>query len=431
MNLKYQFYQAYFKDLDLRKFQNEDHRKKVIKNNQDKLGAINGEILRPVEIQKPPYLEVIKNKWGEESVKSLPLETTYPGLIIGTGYPHETGNTGEFKIGFHFDHTSGLPVLPGHSVKGVLRSVFPSYAFNAKKANLTPEEGSEEQESRTQFIAGLLDLPWPKATNEQAKTRAIIHQLELALFENIDWKETKAGQEAKFLPKSDRMIFFDAHISGGPTDSSGKSLILGTDSITPHGENPLKNPIPLLFLKVLPGVTFTFAFRIPKIQLAEKVFDAAAIQGLFSSILTKLGIGAKTNVGYGQLIDPNAPPPPLPDFSKLKASNTRTSSKQKQADKTESNKSNTSKKTARAKPLNRWDPRDTDLTGIVVSIKGNTIFFETDLIEGFNGKLVFQPNPRLLSRFKAGQKIPLKLSSREVDVQGNLPVQVTAYPPES
>ena len=55
------------------------------------------------------------------------LNTTYPGLLIGSGYIHEIGSTNienELKLGFFFDHTTGLPIIPASSVKGLLRSAF-------------------------------------------------------------------------------------------------------------------------------------------------------------------------------------------------------------------------------------------------------------------------------------------------------------------
>jgi CRISPR-associated protein Cmr6 len=37
--------------------------------------------------------------------------TTYPGLLIGSGYTHEIGAIGESKIGFQLDHTGGLSAI--------------------------------------------------------------------------------------------------------------------------------------------------------------------------------------------------------------------------------------------------------------------------------------------------------------------------------
>ncbi|MDR2473050.1 MAG: type III-B CRISPR module RAMP protein Cmr6 [Tannerella sp.] len=70
--------------------------------------------------------------------------------------------------------------------------------------------------------------------------------------------------------------------------------MLGTDYITPHPD-PLKNPKPIKFLKILPEVEVTFRF-----QLQNNLITAAKKESLFRQILLDFGIGAKTNVGYGQ-----------------------------------------------------------------------------------------------------------------------------------
>src|SRR5690606_22651360 len=73
---------------------------------------------------------------------------TYPGLIIGTGVAHETGLKGEMKLGLSFDYTTGLPYIPGSSVKGILRSVFPGSFSKADQ---------EFKESRIAYIRDILD----------------------------------------------------------------------------------------------------------------------------------------------------------------------------------------------------------------------------------------------------------------------------------
>jgi CRISPR-associated protein Cmr6 len=71
---------------------------------------------------------------------------------------------------------------------------------------------------------------------------------------------------------------------------------LGLDYITPHKDGPLKNPTPLPFLKILPGVTVNFQF-----QLHDGYYlKAKGKLELFRKILLDFGVGAKTNVGYGQ-----------------------------------------------------------------------------------------------------------------------------------
>ncbi len=163
--------------------------------------------------------------------------TTYPGLLLGSGNAHELPNMkGQAILGFHFDYTSGLPVIQGSSIKGVLKSAF----------------------KHSEYIEELLN-------NKTIDIKA----LEDEIFENND-------------------IFFDATIS----KADGK--ILGDDYITPHKEE-LKNPIPLRFIKVLPDISFRFDFELNNglISKDEKV-------KLFKQIIEDLGLGAKTNIGYGK-----------------------------------------------------------------------------------------------------------------------------------
>jgi len=170
--------------------------------------------------------------------------TTYPGLILGSGNAHELPKMdGQAILGFDFDYTTGLPIIRGSSIKGVLRSAFKHWEYIAEISSL--------------------------------KTKDEVEKVENEIFVNND-------------------IFFDAVIV-----SDGK--ILGDDYITPHGENLLKNPTPLRFIKVLPDVTFRFDFSLHDCNITEdEIFSKEAKSKLFQIILKDLGLGAKTNVGYGK-----------------------------------------------------------------------------------------------------------------------------------
>ena len=96
----------------------------------------------------------------------------------------------------------------------------------------------------------------------------------------------------------ERDIFFDAVL----VKADKKGRILCPDSITPHLQGPLKNPIPITFLKIAPGCKLEFRFKLHNSDFGGgKTFTAAQKKTLFKEILTTVGIGAKTNVGYGQL----------------------------------------------------------------------------------------------------------------------------------
>lgn len=178
------------------------------------------------------------------------LKVQYPGLITGIGINHEVKIEGEFKLGMHFDWTYGMPVIYGSSVKGVLRAYF----FEFYK----PKEG---QPSRK------------------------------AAFDDI----FEGGKKSIY----DRDVFFDAVI----VKPDKKGRILCSDSITPHGENPLKNPTPLTFLKIAPGCEIQFRFKLVDTIIENLELTKADKIKLFREILTTVGIGAKTNVGYGQLVE--------------------------------------------------------------------------------------------------------------------------------
>ncbi|KAE9633435.1 MULTISPECIES: type III-B CRISPR module RAMP protein Cmr6 [Defluviitalea] len=185
------------------------------------------------------------------------LKTIYPGLLFGAGYMHETGQDNEFKIGFYFDYTTGMPYIPGSSVKGLLRS-----AFKASESYIR-----EIFKSNSLFCN----------VNEIS-----ISDLENEIFE---------GKKSIY----DRDIFFDAVlIKSDNTDGR----FLGEDFITPH-KDPLKNPVPIKFLKVLPNVVFRFEF-----DLKDGILSVEQKLALFKQIILDLGIGAKTNVGYGNF-EPN------------------------------------------------------------------------------------------------------------------------------
>jgi CRISPR-associated protein Cmr6 len=227
------------------------------------------------------------------------LYTTYPGLLLGAGNEHEISAKGEIKLGLFFDYTTGLPIVSGSSLKGVLRSAFPQWV-NHKKTD------AEIKWTKTYYIKSLLtnvaiEVIEEEYANDEVKKAELqkeITAIENAIFEGIKNNDAKTSNE-KFYSIYERDIFLDAYIyAAGKGDQ-----IVGIDSITPHiqegkpyEEAMLKNPTPLPFLKVLPNVGLQF-----NIMLTNNGLDKDTKKRLFIAILTTIGIGAKTNVGYGQL----------------------------------------------------------------------------------------------------------------------------------
>jgi len=192
---------------------------------------------------------------------NIKLKTTYPGLVIGTGYMHSLKNQEEnFDFGFYFDHTTGMPVIPGSTVKGVLRSLFGQ---------------NKKERYKTQKECLIIEF----VGDDNLDVEALFNEI----FEGVD-------NNGDSIPMHKRDKFFDAYISKADEDR----LIFADDAITPH-EDPLKDPVPNRMLKVRAGVEFTFVF-----ELHDGILDADKKEELFLQLLQFNGVGAKTNVGYGQ-----------------------------------------------------------------------------------------------------------------------------------
>jgi len=229
----------------------------------------------------------------------FPVVTTYPGLVIGTGYTHELKDDEDaFKIGFFFDHTSGMPIIPGSSVKGLLRSVFPQRVVIPKKA-------TSDQREKENWIKKIL-------TEECDITEEVnIDELEREIFDGArkEPDPKNPGQMIiKPVPVYERDIFFDAVPMEITENNLGHTKrLLGSDYITPHKNkdrnhpelDPFSNPNPLKFLKIMPKVKIEFRFKLEN-SVALPALDAENKRKLFQVIIKTLGIGAKTNVGYGQ-----------------------------------------------------------------------------------------------------------------------------------
>lgn len=211
------------------------------------------------------------------------MKTCYPGLLIGIGNPHGVGKKlrekldkkfdkksdkksdkesekpfdGNFDIncGFSFDYVTGQPYIPGSSVKGVLRSHFKEHP---------------------QAVADVL-----KNNGVECDTK-FVKVLEKEIFDYND-------------------VFLDAVIYDG--DKYGN--IVGFDYITPH-ESPLKDPIPIHIIKVLPDVKIEFRFRLSDHIVGDKTITGGKLKWIFLELIALFGVGAKTNVGYGVLEESDA-----------------------------------------------------------------------------------------------------------------------------
>lgn len=189
-----------------------------------------------------------------KGIQSFELYTAYPGLMIGTGAMHDIDMEEALKNGFTFDYVTGLPYLPGSSLKGILRSFFPQ---------------KEKDEEKKEYIRSYL-------SNKETDIKAFMQWI---------FGDEKPGN-----------INF---IGAFPKIDGQAKRLLAMEYITPHASEFL-NPIPISMLKIKPGVKFRFVFICKDYKDGDRVIvSAEEMTKLFKSIILDMGIGAKTNVGFG------------------------------------------------------------------------------------------------------------------------------------
>lgn len=221
--------------------------------------------------------EEVSNVLRTANFYVVKMKVQAPGLLIGSGLAHGLpGSEEDVKTGLQFDYTSGLPVIPGSSVKGVILSAFPTIKEDKEQSN-------EADAEKLNYIKSLIaDIPEFSALGLEDKD---ILELGNQMFNHGD-------------------IFADALLVGYGTRTKQQSpvnQVLAEDYITPHTGGPLAQPIPIKIVKVAPGVTFAFCFKFNETKIGAKVVSASMKKALCAAILQDLGVGAKTNVGYGVL----------------------------------------------------------------------------------------------------------------------------------
>lgn len=253
-NMSYAFYHEYFEGYDLQE-SSKERKREGSKNEVNVIQKTQGIL----EFSFPSGTAL--NAWDEmDGYQSFRLETVYPGLLIGLGNSHNLALEGAVKCGFSFDYTTGLPYLPGSSLKGVLRSYFP---------------GSEKKEAIAEGKAGFIQSLLPETKLEMEE----LLELEQRIFEN-------------------GMVFLGAY-----PDIRKNAKLMAMDYITKHEE--LKNPVPVALIKVRPGVPFRFCFALWDITLSSgKNIPKEDLLKLFRGIILTMGVGAKTNTGYGRFQEP-------------------------------------------------------------------------------------------------------------------------------
>lgn len=213
-------------------------------------------------------------------------------LLVGHGNSSATG------VGLTAHHTWGVPVIPGSSLKGVLAH-YVSSTYGPDDPKLLPweQQGGERERTRYQGVT------WRVQRIERGPGD-IYRMLFGAPDVMGDAEMRDRGLDAG--ASQGLVIFHDALYVPG---SAPSDCPYANDVLTVHhqkyysssGEswpNDYKDPIPVEFLSVRPGVQVLVVLSGPDdwTALAEKLLiDALALWG----------VGGKTSSGYGRLIPVN------------------------------------------------------------------------------------------------------------------------------
>ncbi len=191
---------------------------------------------------------------------SFSLVTLYPGVLVGLGYEHgKRANDGNsfIEAGFSFDYVSGLPYIPGASIKGMLRSYF----------------------AHCEYIQDLLrDIE--AIGKEETLSKDALLELERNLFETND-------------------VYLDAYPETVGTD--GKRLKLLNNEVIAHHENQFGKINVNNLIKIRPEVTIEFSFILNDSAYQKGTISKEQKLKLFKKIMLDMGVGARTNVGFGKL----------------------------------------------------------------------------------------------------------------------------------
>ncbi|HDK7163642.1 TPA: type III-B CRISPR module RAMP protein Cmr6 [Clostridium botulinum] len=290
-NIGYLYYKKYFTSEIIQSSKDVD---KEYDEKNNLFTSINNNIIENsnVELLKNNKFKLIREIQDNLYEDKIYFKTTYPGLIIGTGYSHIIKRKGEFKLGLEFDYTTGLPCINGSSVKGMLRSVF----YNDR-------DNEELRKEKENYIKEILEEVMEEENCNFDEEKFDYEELTNNIFEGKCKVKNKNGIHMSI---NERDIFLGATIDIEATieemkrTKQGKNNLLGEDYITPHGKgkDKLKNPNPIKFLKVMPNVVWCFGFDLKDFN---EDISADIKKKLFKHILLDLGIGAKTNVGYGRI----------------------------------------------------------------------------------------------------------------------------------
>lgn len=297
--------------------------------------------LAPCAVQDSAHLAVRQKVLAARAEALIQTVVTTAPFTTGLGIEHPLEN------GFAFLDPYGLPYLPGSSVKGVLRraaeelalfetdsqgwsvpAIWWLFGFDSNSAFFVPdgEEPKPIIEERRRWREGLRSaLERPAA----AELDLLVAYLQCACAPQRGASVSPTERVCSWIPTGRRAVqeIREIHTRGAldlwdviPEPKDGN---LRVDIMNPHyghyyqhGQPPgdWGSPVPIYFLTLPPGTTFTFIARFrPPLNWPEPVrhyFESAEdgaprwkrlVEAAFHFAFDWLGFGAKTAVGYGRM----------------------------------------------------------------------------------------------------------------------------------
>lgn len=270
------------------------------------------------------------------NLQKIYFSVAHPGLLIGTGTTieftpiqdkegkKESVGLDNYKIGINFDYTTGLPYIPGSSIKGVLRSFFPNI-------DETVDEREDISEAKTEIINIILNKDF--SVQELKK-------IAMSIFEGV-----KTTSSEEFLPINKRDKFIEGKVL---VLNKNRMAVIDKDYLAPH-KDILKDPVPLEMLKIVPETKLELVFQLNNTEIDGLKLSKEEKLNLFKEILFLSGLGAKTNTGYGHFNREESN-----ELSQKKESAIRKKVEELEKKKVEEEREKLLKEREKMTPLDRW-----------------------------------------------------------------------------
>lgn len=246
---------------------------------------LNEEIYEIAAKKQVEYCNSVNTLIEKTNADVLYFKVEYPGLLVGLGNPHEVviekKNKGQLALGFSLDYVTGMPYIPGSSLKGLMHSVL----------NNTDAKD---------YLKNIGCAAADKFVKEYLGTS----------------KDGIGGD-----------VFYGVYPVGRCNEKIKR--LMGQETIAPHlDENgkpsQIKNPKAISFMKIMPGTIVAVLIKYKEDKFVNER------KSIYNSIIKDMGIGAKTNVGFGLVSNVSAEE--IVDFDEMRKENSGQDYRQKKND---------------------------------------------------------------------------------------------------